>query len=164
MRLIACCLAAAVMPLPGCGFVVVHSAKKLYSEYTKEEREVDLALSRYRALLVRGDFDAAADMFDPVGAELSRDGRAPVVGRDAIRAFLKSSADRRIVEFTVTVTSTSASGAKASQQGTYRQKFVPPDGRSTVDEGAFEAEWSQQGKGNWLLRRMHTTTKVAGEG
>ena len=165
MRRTVCCLviAALASQLTGCGFVVVHTAKKAYRELTKDERDIEYALNRYRFLTTQGEFDKAAEMFDQ-GAELSKDGQAPVIGREAIRASFKSAAGLKVVDFELTATSTSASGAKGTQQGTYHQRVKSPEGEIVDADGSFEAEWSQQVGGAWLLHRMHTSAKLANGG
>lgn len=151
---------ACALALGGCGFIVIRSAKYAYGEFTKDERAVDTALSRYRQLVVARETDKIADMFD-VTSELAVDEHAPVLGRDAIRAFLQSRGDDQIVEYELTPSTTTVSGANGSQRGTYRQKLRTPAGQETTVQGSFEAQWVRQANGPWLIRRLHVERQHA---
>ena len=152
-------LAIVALSLAGCGFVVVHTAKKAYRELTKDERDIGYALNRYRVLVTQGDFDKAAEMFDE-GAELSHQGQSPVVGREAIRTFLSSFKGYKVIEYELEASSTSATGTKGKQEGTYHQKIVSPEGKAIEAGGSFQAEWNQQPGGAWLIHRLHTSASV----
>lgn len=149
------------MPLAGCGFVVIHSAKYVYGEYTKDERAVDSALSRYRQLVLDMETDKIVDMFDAT-AELAIEEQAPALGRDAIRSLLQARVDYKIVEYELTPSSTTVSGGSGNQRGTYRQKLRTPGGQDTTLQGRFEAQWVRQANGPWLIRRMHLSPGPGG--
>jgi ketosteroid isomerase-like protein len=145
---------ACATALSGCGFVIMRSAKYAYGEYTKEERAVDSALSKYQQFVLGMETDRIVDMFDTT-SELSIEAQTPALGRDAIRSFLLSRADVKVVEYELTPSSTSVSGANGSQRGTYRQKLRTPEGQDSTARGRFEAQWVRQASGPWLIRRMH---------
>lgn len=151
---------ACSLGLGGCGFIVIRSAKYAHGEFTKEERAVDTALSRYRQLVVGREIDKVADMFD-LTAELAVEEQAPVRGRDAIRAFLQSRGDEQVVEYELTPSTTTVSGASSSQRGTYRQTLRTPAGQETTVQGRFDAQWVRQANGPWLIRRLHVERQGA---
>jgi len=146
--------------LTGCGFVVIHGARKAYEVYTADDRKVDTRLGEYRQLVVERKLDQLTAMFEPAG-ELSQDAQPPLVGRAAIAAFLRSSAGAKVVEYELKPASTSAHGDSASQKGSFRQRLLTPDGQTLMAQGEFEATWSRQGDGTWLLRRLHTASMPA---
>jgi len=139
--------------LTGCGFVVIHGARKAYEVYTADDRKVDTRLGEYRQLVVERKLDQLTAMFEPAG-ELSQDAQPPLVGRAAIAAFLRSSAGAKVVEYELKPASTSAHGDSASQKGSFRQRLLTPDGQTLMAQGEFEATWSRQGDGTWLLRDL----------
>lgn len=151
---------ACALALSGCGFIVIRSAKYAYGEFTKDERAVDTALSKYRQLVVDRETDKIADMFD-VASELAVEEQAPVLGRDAIRAYLQARGDDKVVEYELTPSTTTVSGANGSQRGTYRQKLRTPEGQETTVQGRFEAQWVRQANGPWLIRRLHVERQRA---
>jgi len=143
------------LQLGGCGFIVVRTARHIYSEYTKEETAVDAALARYQDAVLRQEPDKVAAMVESA-AELSMDAGTPIVGREDIRAFFASQI--KPAQFELKPNATTVTDDKASQRGTYRRKTVGSSGEPELLEGSFEAHWARKPGGSWLLLRMHMST------
>jgi hypothetical protein len=156
-------LGAAALPLAGCGFLVVHTARHVYSEATKDERLVEAALKNYQQIVVSGKYGHIGDAFDAT-AELSHDNAAPIVGREAIDAFFKSFAGYDVREYELKAASTVVDGNAATQSGTYRQVVSPPGGDSQTVTGQFSIEWTHPPGGAWLIHKLRTTTATAVKG
>lgn len=153
-------LSAPLLLLSGCGFLVIHGVRHAMSAYSKKDDEaVEAALARYRESVLAGKTDQLPDLFDPSG-ELSRDDQPAVSGRAALAAYFKSSAGTKVVDYELKATSTSVSGDQATQKGRYREKVVTPAGQTVSGQGTFDASWSRQSDGRWLLHRLHTTAAV----
>jgi uncharacterized protein (TIGR02246 family) len=146
---------AAALSLPGCGaFFIARRVVKAIDEPAKPEAQVDKALERYREAVLHADTDRIAAMFT-ADAKVWHDQAAPVVGREAIRAFLKTFEGFRVEAYELDASSTRLEGDTATQKGSYHQKALTPQGRTMEVKGRFEARWSRQG-GDWRLSRMHT--------
>ena len=155
------CVALAM--LSGCGFVIVHGVRHAYVAYTtKQENEINAALARYRTLTLRMQPEKVAAMFD-LNGEVSHESQDPVIGREAILAFVNSFVGYKILEYELTATSTAVQGESATQKGTYRQKVIAPTGETVAVQGTFEARWSRQ-TGSWLISRMHTVSAPINDG
>jgi len=143
------------LALNACGFVVMHTARKLYKDGTQQEAAVELALARYREAVLRGDAEQAAAFYTD-DAQLSPGEAAPLRGRSAIQAFLMMPEGARLSEYELKAAATDVDGDRATQKGSYRQKTVMPQGRTVEAKGHFDAVWARQAGGRWLLARLHT--------
>lgn len=149
--------------LSGCAFVVIHGIRHAYTTYVKPVNEVEAALAQYRTLVLGMQTDKAASMFD-ASAELSHEDQTPVVGQVAISAFLSSFVGYKVLEYELTATGTTLNGETAIQLGNYRQKVEAPGGETVAVRGRFEARWSHQANGSWLISRLHTASGSGGTG
>lgn len=143
--------------LSGCAFVVIHGVRHAYKTYIKPVSEVEAALARYRGLVLGMQTDKVALMFD-ASAELSHDDRAPVVGQAAISAYLNAFVGYKVLDYELAATGTTLKGETAIQLGNYRQTMAAPGGETVADRGRFEARWSHQADGSWLISRLHTAS------
>lgn len=152
---------AALVPMAGCGFVVVHGVRHAITAHRQQEDDVTAALARCAALVLRMQARPLVEMFD-LNGELLRDGRDAIVGREALSAFIDSLVGFRVLEFELRATSTTLLGNEAVQQGNYHRKIVVPGGQSVTADGVFNARWLLQADGRWLIVRMQTTAKAGG--
>jgi uncharacterized protein (TIGR02246 family) len=108
------------------------------------ERHVDF-VRRFNA----ADADGIADTFYAADAVLLPPNHAPIVGRAAIRAFLRdffASAERRC---TITLTHVAASGDLAYVVGTYTATVRFPDGSTAGETGNLLEAWRRDRAGAW---------------
>lgn len=129
--------------LPGCGFVVMHTARKVYRDVNQAEADLADGLARYAAALRRNEPAQAAALFTDDG-ELAQDGAAPHKGRAAIQAALTLPGGWRVDASDWQASSTQIDGDRAIQQGRFRQT-------------RFEVQWVRQG-GPWRIQRLSTET------
>jgi uncharacterized protein (TIGR02246 family) len=95
------------------------------------------------------DADGIADTFYAADAVVLPPNHPPVVGREAIRAFLRdffAAADRRC---TIALTRVETSGALASIVGTYTATVRSPDGAAAHDSGNLLEAWRRDAAGDW---------------
>ena len=149
--------------LSGCAFVVLHGVRHAYKTYVKPVSEVEAALAQYRALVLGMQPDKMALMFD-ASAELSHEDSPPLVGQAAISVYLNSFVGYKVLEYELAATGTTLKGETAIQLGKYRQTVEAPGGKTVADRGSFEARWSHQADGRWLISRLHTASGSAGTG
>jgi ketosteroid isomerase-like protein len=143
----------------GCGFVVMHTARKIYQENTRDESAIELALAHYSEAVLRSDAERAATFFSDE-AQFSQGDDAPVLGRPAIQAFFMKPNGQRLTEYELNATSTHVDGSLARQTGSFHRRFVSPLGAIDDAKGSFEAQWARQAGGSWLLTRLHTAAAV----
>jgi len=122
----------------------------------KDVAVVDARLAEYRQLVLRMDHHGIAQLFASDG-EVVNPGRDPIRGPAAIESFLRGFDAYKVLEYSIVADSTAAQGRSAYQVGTYRQRVRVPAGDTVVVQGRFRAEWTNQGGGRWLIRRMGTT-------
>jgi uncharacterized protein (TIGR02246 family) len=121
------------------------------------EREAGAALQHYVDVLRRQDASGVALSFEPDGS-MAHEGGTPIAGRAAIRAFLDSFANYKIVSHEMTVTSVAVAGDQLTQSGTYAQTVRTPEGRTLSVSGTFVAAWRHQADGQWLLWNLRTAS------
>jgi uncharacterized protein (TIGR02246 family) len=114
---------------------------------------VESAMHSYERLLAAKDSAGTAAMYASDG-ELLQPGMDPLTGPEAIRKFLDSFGDVRIESATMTADSTEVFGDRALQWGAYAQRVVPSGQQAADYKGRFVIEWTRQGKGAWLIRRL----------
>lgn len=159
-RTVACLCLIAVIFVAGCSLIAKNGVAQTGTAPAAEE-QISIALSRYRELIVRMEPAAVASAFTEQGA-VSHGDQAPVVGREAIRAFMATFSSYKIIEYELKVTSAQVGSNAATQTGTYRQVVTVPAGQTVTVQGTFVAEWELQFGNHWLLRSMHTESAVAG--
>lgn len=141
------------LALNACGFVVVHTARKIYKE-TQPEAAVEETLARYSEALLKNDAVQAAAFYTE-DAQLSQGRTAPLQGRPAILASLRQPQGWRVSDCELKSTSTDVDGDRAVQRGSFRQKTVAAQGQTLELRGSFQANWTRQG-GDWRITRLHT--------
>ena len=135
MKLVACVLLAACAAHP--------------------ERDVDDALAAFRRSVLDMNVDATVELLAP-SASISHDGGAPIIGKPAIGAFLRTFASYHVIAYSIVADSTRVDGDLAAQHGTYHQSVQTPDGQHVDVSGTFDASWQKQPDGHWRITRMHT--------
>ncbi len=118
--------------------------------------EVEAALQHYSQLMLRMDNAGIAGLIAGDG-ELKNSGQAPIYGPDAVRAFLDTFKDYRVLAYQIHADSTSVQADTARQSGTYRQRVLLPDKQTVEVSGRFDAVWVRTTDGRWLIHRMLTT-------
>jgi len=119
---------------------------------------VDARLAEYGQLVLRMDHHGIAQLFASDG-EVVNPGRDPIFGPAAIESFLRGFDAYRVLEYSIVADSTAAHGGSALQVGTYRQRVRMPAGDTVEVVGRFRAEWTNEGGGRWLIRRMGTSPR-----
>ena len=142
------------LALNGCGFVVVHTARKIYQDSTQQKGAVEQALARYREALLNSDASKAAAFYTE-DAQLSQGDATPLSGRLAILSSLKQPEGWRMLDCEWKAASTDVDGQRAKQRGSFRQQTVAPQGQTVEVQGRFDLHWARQG-GDWRITRLHT--------
>ena len=118
------------------------------------ERQIDRALQRYSALIVRMDAQAISQMYAPDGVWERQSG--PIQGRQAIRHALADTGGVRVVANEMTAAYISYAGPAVLQTGDFKQTVRLADGKVVQATGRFEATWVRGPNGEWWIRRMVT--------
>ena len=126
------------------------------------ETQINATLSRYRELIVRMEPATIALLFTEHGA-ISHGEQAPIIGRQAIQAFLASFAAYKIIKYELKAKSTLVENGVATQFGTYRQVVTIPAGQTVAVQGTFVAKWERQADSQWLMRCLHTDSTAAAQ-
>jgi uncharacterized protein (TIGR02246 family) len=120
------------------------------------EAQLTARLAEYETVVRRMLHDKAAEFFTDKG-EVSHADATPVVGREAIRGFLKSFAAYKVLDYKLVADSTQVDGNTARQAGSFAQTVTLPQGNTVQVRGLFEAHWVRDGDtGPWRLARLHT--------
>jgi len=148
-------LCAALGPLPGCGFIIVHGVKEIVATSQKNRKaEVDAELARFTDFMRRADYDSASRMFT-ADAQVRVEPREPIVGRVATAdLFASAFSASKPAAYVMQPTSTSDEGEQIRQNGSYGRTAVDPAGRPVVQRGTFEAVWTHPSDGRWSLRSL----------
>jgi ketosteroid isomerase-like protein len=80
---------------------------------------------------------------------LHRDGRMPLVGRDAVAAW--APATWRAVRYTVIHAEAAASGDLAVTAGGYDAGGLPPNSSAAADTGTWLRVWKRDITGRWRI-------------
>lgn len=120
---------------------------------TSDIASVDSAMRAYAGLVAAKDSGGIAAMYAPDG-ELLQPGMDALKGPEAIRKFLDSFGDVRIESASMKADTTEVFGDRALQWGAYAQRAAPPGQPAADYKGRFVIEWTRQGKGAWLIRRL----------
>ena len=158
-RIAAYLCAIAVFLYAGCGSMAT-SDNAQSNNATNAETQVNAALSRYRELILGMEPASIALLFIEHGS-VSHGEQAPIVGRQAIQAFLASFSNYKITEYELKPKSTHVEYGVATQVGTYRQVVTIPAGQTVTVQGTFVAKWELQLGSHWLLRSLHTESTAA---
>lgn len=110
-------------------------------------------MEQYAVSIRTMNADASAALFTDDG-ELGTVGQEPVRGREAIRAFLKSFANVKVLGDTITVLSVDQHGSSALVKATYVQDAQVTGQPPVHVTGRLEATWISSDGGHWLIRRM----------
>lgn len=143
----------------GAGAVLV-TAACVQTQRSAAEAQAAIALERYVQLMIRQDAVALSAMFLPAGT-IAHEGQAAIVGPEAIRKFLDSFANYKVLDHAMVITSAAVEGAGLRQDGTYRQRVRTPDGQTIEVNGRFTAKWVRQTDGRWLIESMLTAPPKA---
>jgi len=119
--------------------------------------EVNRAMRNYDKQITHLATDSIAQLYMQDG-ELSGEGQNSVVGRDSIGIFLKSFADSnvKVIRYISTTDSTLFKNDAAIQYGSYNQIVKMPSGDTLKLGGNYIATWVDNGKGEWLIKKMFT--------
>lgn len=140
------CVSALLLSLLLAGSVLAASSRAA---------EVEAAMQAYAHLLQGNDAAGLANFYTSDG-ELLNPGMDSLKGPIAIRTFLESFGDVRIESASMVAEHTDVWGDVALQWGSYAQRVALPGKPVTEYRGRFVAQWSDQGKGRWLIRRLLT--------
>jgi ketosteroid isomerase-like protein len=124
----------------------------------KDVAAVEARLAEYQQLVLRMDHHGIAQLFASDG-EVVNPGRDPIVGPAAVDSFLRGFDAYKVLEYSVVADSTVVQGRSAIQVGSYRQRVRVPAGDTVQVQGRFRAEWTNDGGGRWVIRRMGTTPR-----
>lgn len=116
------------------------------------EKEVVAAMHRYDQLILKKDADSIALLYSPEGELVDA-----AKGRDAIRNFLKSFGDVRVLSNRSTTDTVTVTGDTARLTGMYSQVVVLNDGDTLHLLGSYQARWVYLPKEGWRIDRMETT-------
>jgi uncharacterized protein (TIGR02246 family) len=116
------------------------------------------ALDAYRQSVLTMNVDATVERLEP-DAQIHHADNQPIVGRDAIRAFLKTFSNYRVTSYRLEADQTTVTGATATQHGAYHQDVIAPDGKPVHVDGVFDATWQRDADGRWRIARMHTNSR-----
>src|SRR5258706_14704821 len=118
--------------------------------------EIEKAMRQYDKLAFRMNADSLAESYLMNGL-LSGKGMGKFVGRNSIRAFLKSfnSSEFHLISNSSKVQSITFSGDTAIMNGSYEQKAKLAQGDTGVYTGTFTAKWFKENN-RWLLANMYT--------
>jgi len=111
------------------------------------------AAARYDQLALAMNAEGTAAMFTSDG-EMIDAGKTIARTHASIRAFLKSFDGKvRVEENASSIELVTVTGVTAIMTGAYQQKaLLLADKREIRVQGKFEAEWSRQPDGQWLIR------------
>lgn len=138
-----------------CAVLVAGCVNQKAEKMKFDKAVVESRLQRYAARVLAMDSAGMARMFAPDGEMVNPKG-PPVRGPDAIRKFLESYSDYKVLSNEDTATSTLIDGDTAEQLGTYRQKVRAPDGQLFETSGRLEIAWVRAAPGEWLIVQLAT--------
>lgn len=116
------------------------------------ESEIINAMHHYDKLIQKKDADSIALLYAPEG-ELADAAK----GRNAIRTFLNSFADVRVLSNFSTTDTVVLAGDGARLKGMYSQVVVLNEGDTVHLTGTFDARWIYLQIDGWHIARMETT-------
>jgi uncharacterized protein (TIGR02246 family) len=138
-----------------CASVLLLSACATGARRPSPEREVAVALSKYREAVLRTDSDAVAELFEP-DASIRRDDGPPIVGRQNIRKLLETFAGYKLVPYDIDIRSTRVREGAVIQVGDYRQVMRMPSGETVRPSGTIRLTWMRQANGAWLIESLES--------
>jgi len=118
--------------------------------------EVDAALKHYSDLVLHMDDAGIAGLFAENG-ELKLTDHAPIYGPSAVRGFLDTFKDTKVIAYRIHADTTSVRGDTAAQSGTYHEKTKSPNQQAVDASGHFDAVWVRATDGRWLIQQLMTT-------
>jgi len=121
----------------------------------KDVAALEARLAEYAQLVQQMDHHAIAQLYSPSG-ELQA-GPQPIVGPQAIEAFLRTFEGTRVLEYSATADTTIVHGDRGHQAGPFVQRVTLPNGQTIEIRGRFQVDWERASDGRWLIRSMGTT-------
>ncbi len=116
--------------------------------------EIAAAMERYQVAARTVNPDSMASFYTPT-AVLFEPGIQPIVGREAIRAFLASFPGASVQVATATPDTIEVHGPMALLWGTYFERLDFPGQPTSEQAGKFVAQWIRGTNGAWLIERMY---------
>ena len=116
--------------------------------------EIAAAMERYQVASRTVNPDSMAAFYTPT-ATLFEPGIEPIVGRDAIRAFLASFPGATVHVATATPDTIEVYGPMALLWGTYFERLDFPGQPTSEQAGKFVAQWIRGTNDAWLIQRMY---------
>ena len=121
------------------------------STSSHNKKGVEAAIKQYDHLILKLDADSIALLYAPDG-----DLGNMAHGRDAIRKFLLTFNNLKVLSQSSVTGSIKLNGDSSLQKGVYKQTVVI-SGKDTVTvKGAYTATWLWMGKNGWHIKRMET--------
>lgn len=138
-------------------FILFLSIITLIVSCKNEKEEIEIAMKEYDRLILNVDADSIANTF-LINGEMGEVGKTKVIGRDSIRALLKTFSHFKVLSNKSNTTSIEIKEDSAKQKGTFHQTVIV--NKDTLRaEGEFFATWVKQRNDKWLLKRMMTKSK-----
>ncbi len=116
--------------------------------------EISAAMERYQIAARTVNPDSMASFYTAT-ATLFEPGIEPIVGREAIRAFLASFPGATVHVATATPDTIEVHGPMALLWGTYFERLDFPGQPTSEQAGKFVAQWVRGATGTWLIERMY---------
>ena len=121
------------------------------STSSHNKKGVEAAIKQYDHLILKLDADSIALLYAPDG-----DLGNMAHGRDAIRKFLLTFNNLKVLSQSSVTGSIKLNGDSSLQKGVYKQTVVI-SGKDTVTvKGEYTATWLWMGKNGWHIKRMET--------
>ena len=118
--------------------------------------QVDAALQHYSELMLHMDNAGIAGLFAEDG-ELKNTDQAPAYGPGAVRAFLDTFKDTRVLKYQIHADAMIVRGDTAAQNGTYHEEVTLPNQQTVDVSGHFNLVWVRSADGRWLIHQLLTT-------
>ncbi len=115
--------------------------------------QVIASLEHYRLTVLDHDIEGQVSCFTE-DAQLVLGSEPVLQGRTTIRALLQSQRRFNVVTYDLRTAATRVSGSSAVQNGVYSQRIASAQASPTLAKGVFEAQWSRQQDGSWLISRL----------
>ena len=121
---------------------------------TEPRAEIAAAMERYQVAARTVNPDSMAAFYTAT-ATLFEPGIEPIVGREAIRAFLASFPGATVQVATATLDTIEVHGPMALFWGTYFKRLDFPGQPTSEQAGKFVAQWVRGASGSWSIERMY---------
>ena len=118
--------------------------------------EVESALRHFSDVMLRMDYSGIAACYADDG-ELVSTGSSRIIGPSAVRTFLESFKDYKVLDYSIRAEKTTVTNNSATQTGLYMQRVQLPSKEVMLVSGRFDANWIRSGEGRWLIHRLSAT-------